>query len=636
MVDRLRLALVLLIALAQGALYLCLLPPWQHYDEPTHFEYAWLLANRPGLPQPGDEDQAMRRDLAAAMAQHHFYWNLNPPTLLTNRGRIEVGVTELTHPPAYYLLVSLPLRLVRHLDLVSQLYVARAVSLLLFLATIAIAAALVRELTRPGHDLRWAVPLAIALIPPFADLMTAVNNDVGAALVFALFLWAAVRTIRRGLTWPRGLALAASALLAVATKNTAAPALALAPLAALVAFWAQRGWRWRRLAGGVALVLGLVLPLALGWGDAAGWYRGDTTEPQAEPTRAEVAGVPLGQHALLLDLPAGRSARVLVSPLAGVNIAQLAGRELTVGGWLWAVGAPAELSIGVAYKPSGNEPAIALMQPANAGATPTFVAWTLRVPEQATYLQFQLVAKSATPGARVYADGLVVAQGAFAPGAPPTFDTAEARAGSWGGLRFANLLRNPSAEAGWPRLRASLDGLLVSYIHRSPAQSIAALIDIQRIAPALWPLMVQPAAEGMVGLFAWSNVRLPSPAWGYLARALALLALAGGLRALLRAELAGRRALRPALIFLLLVGLLIWLNTILRPLPLLGEFYVLPAARYTFPAISITALALVGGWRGLWPARFQQIVTFGLLGALVLLNAAAIQTIWMFYRSLPL
>ena len=636
MVDRLRLALVLLIALAQGALYLCLLPPWQHYDEPTHFEYAWLLANRPGLPQPGDEDQTMRRDLAAAMAQHNFYWNLTPPTLLTNRGRIEVGVTELTHPPAYYLLVSLPLRLVRHLDLVSQLYVARAVSLLLFLATIAIAAALVRELTRPGHDLRWAVPLAIALIPPFADLMTAVNNDVGAALVFALFLWAAVRTIRRGLTWPRGLALAASALLAVATKNTAAPALALAPLAALVAFWAQRGWRWRRLAGGVALVLGLVLPLALGWGDAAGWYRGDTTEPQAEPTRAEVAGAPLGQHALLLDLPAGRSARVLVSPLAGVNIAQLAGRELTVGGWLWAVGAPAELSIGVAYKSSGNEPAIALMQPANAGATPTFVAWTLRVPEQATYLQFQLVAKSATPGARVYADGLVVAQGAFAPGAPPTFDTAEARAGSWGGLRFANLLRNPSAEAGWPRLRAALDGLLVSYIHRSPAQSIAALIDIQRIAPALWPLMVQPAAEGMVGLFAWSNVRLPSPAWGYLARALALLALAGGLRALLRAELAGRRALRPALIFLLLVGLLIWLNTILRPLPLLGEFYVLPAARYTFPAISITALALVGGWRGLWPARFQQIVTFGLLGALVLLNAAAIQTIWMFYRSLPL
>ena len=578
----------------------------------------------------------MRRDLAAAMAQHHFYWNLNPPTLLTDRSRIEVGVTELTHPPAYYLLVSLPLRLVRHLDLVSQLYVARAVSLMLFLATIAVAAALVRELTRPGHDLRWAVPLAIALIPPFADLMTAVNNDVGAALVFALFLWAAVRSIRRGLTWQRGLGLAASALLAVATKNTAAPALALAPLAALVAYWAQRGWGWRWLAGGLALALVLALPLALGWGDAAYWYRGDTTTPQAEPTRAVVAGAPLGQHALRLDLPDSRSARVLLSPLAGVNIAQLAGRELTVGGWLWAEGAPAEIAIGLAYKPSGNEPAIPLMQPAKAAAEPIFVAWTLRVPERVTYLQFQIVAKSATPGVRVYADGLVVAQGAFALGAPPTFDTAEARAGSWQDLRFTNLLRNPSAEAGWPRLRASLDGLLVSYIHRSPAQSIAALIDIQRIMSVFWPLLVQPATEGMVGLFAWSNVRLQSPAWGYLARALALLALAGGLRTLLRPELARRRALRPALIFLLLVGLLIWLNTILRPLPLLGEFYIMPAARYTFPAISITALALVGGWRGLWPARFQQSVTFGLLGALVLLNAAAIQTIWMFYRSLPL
>jgi hypothetical protein len=44
---------VLLIALIAGLFYTYFIPPWQHYDEPTQFEYAWLIANRPGLPQLG-------------------------------------------------------------------------------------------------------------------------------------------------------------------------------------------------------------------------------------------------------------------------------------------------------------------------------------------------------------------------------------------------------------------------------------------------------------------------------------------------------------------------------------------------------------------------------------------------------
>src|SRR5215207_45077 len=102
--DRARLTLVLLIALCQGMLYLCLQPPWQHYDEPTHFEYAWLIAHYPGLPQLGTVDQAVRRDIAASMIQYDFYRNMPRPALLTD-GKIEIGITELLHPPGYYLLV---------------------------------------------------------------------------------------------------------------------------------------------------------------------------------------------------------------------------------------------------------------------------------------------------------------------------------------------------------------------------------------------------------------------------------------------------------------------------------------------------------------------------------------------------
>src|SRR4051794_38397252 len=84
--------IVLIVAFLQGLLYLLLLPPWQHYDEPTHFEYAWLIANQSGFPFsiPHEVNQDMRREVAASMMQHNFYWNLPQPDLLTDSGEINI------------------------------------------------------------------------------------------------------------------------------------------------------------------------------------------------------------------------------------------------------------------------------------------------------------------------------------------------------------------------------------------------------------------------------------------------------------------------------------------------------------------------------------------------------------------
>ncbi len=78
-----------------------------------------------------------------------------------------------------------------------------------------------------------------------------------------------------------------------------------------------------------------------------------------------------------------------------------------------------------------------------------------------------------------------------------------------------------------------------------------------------------------------------------------------------------------------------WANTILRPLPLLDDLYIVPAARYTFPAIIATTLAVVGGVRALAPARLRRASLLGLVAGLIWLNAISIQTIWSFYASLP-
>ena len=639
--DRFRLTLVMLIALCQGALYMCLLPPWQHYDEPTHFEYAWLIANRPGLPAVGSEDQAMRRELAAAMLEHHFYDNLPPPTLLTDRGKIEVGITELQHPPAYYALVSLPLRLVRHLDLVSQLYVARSVSLMLFLLTIALAGLLMRDLAPPGHPLRWAVPLAMSLTPPFVDLMTAVNNDVGAVAVFTLFLCGAVRLIRFGMTWPRAAWVIGSAVLAAITKNTAGVALGLQLLAFLIAFWLRRGWRWRWLVGVAAALACLLTVAVLGWGDASGWYRGNDPTVQASGTRVATKTAPLGQRALVLAAPAGGGQRALFSPLVGVGKQRLAGATVTIGAWVWSdqPGVVATIGLAETAKTSAKGE---LMRTTTPAATPRFVAWTLVLPQNIGALAYTVVARSpaGAPAARLYLDGAVLAVGSFSPGQPPAFDDATAAAGSWGGARFANLVRNASAEAGWPRLRSWFDRSLVAYIHRSPSQSVAALFDMQRIAPSLVPYMIRPALDSFTQIFAWSNVRLTNPIWRYLAYYIALLALVGCVRWALERPPAPEDpadrspGLRSAIAFLALVGLLIWANTILRPLPLLDQLYIVPVARYTFPAITISLLGIVGGWWSLWPRHMRFALLLVLIGGMLALNTAAVTTIRAYYQAI--
>jgi hypothetical protein len=84
--DYLVLGIVLIVALVHGLIYIYLIPPWQHYDEPNHFEYAWLIANNRQLPEAGEYDPVMSRQVVESMVEHGFYDrlpirpNLSPDT----------------------------------------------------------------------------------------------------------------------------------------------------------------------------------------------------------------------------------------------------------------------------------------------------------------------------------------------------------------------------------------------------------------------------------------------------------------------------------------------------------------------------------------------------------------------------
>ena len=71
--ERNILILILLLALINGLLYIFIMPPWQHYDEPNHFEYVWLLADRGKRPESSDYDSEMRQAVVKSMAEHGFF-----------------------------------------------------------------------------------------------------------------------------------------------------------------------------------------------------------------------------------------------------------------------------------------------------------------------------------------------------------------------------------------------------------------------------------------------------------------------------------------------------------------------------------------------------------------------------------
>ncbi|MBP1693786.1 MAG: hypothetical protein H6Q37_1669, partial [Chloroflexi bacterium] len=334
--DRTILIVLLLTALVNGLIYLFLMPPWQHYDEPNHFEVVWLMTYLGRQPHPGDYDPGMSIAVVESMVANRF-WGDTTSGLPSASADLHIpGYPQLDEKPAYYLLASLPVKLLRLVgveDVTTQLRAARFASLLLYILTILCAWGVARELTRPGHALRWMVPLSIALLPGFTDLMTAVNNDVGAIAFFSLFLWGSVRLIMRRFSFINLVWVLAAVALAYFTKVTALFALTLLPVVLLFAIFRGR-LRWLAWAGLGAAVLAILIT-GLTWGDAAWWARNTF---QRAATRGVSSQAPLGSHDFQIQLEPGAIAQdyqlhQLIDLPAGVR---LDNNDVTVGAWMWS------------------------------------------------------------------------------------------------------------------------------------------------------------------------------------------------------------------------------------------------------------------------------------------------------------
>jgi 4-amino-4-deoxy-L-arabinose transferase-like glycosyltransferase len=400
-----------------------------------------------------------------------------------------------------------------------------------------------------------------------------------------------------------------------------------------------RGNQHRRtrivLAVAVALVAGVGLGLVFSWGDAALWYR---VGAQEAPTRQQVASAPLGETALALA-PGTKELRQIV---LAADLAESRGEAVTLGAWIWSTQPVQIIAPRIRTNVWTAPPPVWL----EVGPEPTFYSVAITVPDNAPYLfcQLESAASSAAgeKGATIYYSGVVLARGPrgatsnSTPGSTPvpTFDDHKEQQGTWNGWRFKNLIRNGSAQTGAPYVRPWLERALQRYTWRSPSQLVLSMLDWER-SSQLYLVMAQVMLRTFWASFGWAHISLPS-IWYTVLGAVSLLCLAG---AAVRAVQVWRRGtyIRGRILFLLAVaGVAVWANAVLRVHPLSVNVFV-PAARYTYPVILPTALALLGGAWALAQGK-RRWLRLALPGGLVVLAVFSLWTIAAYprYRTPPL
>jgi hypothetical protein len=228
-----------LLALLHGLLYLVIVPPWQHYDEPTHFEYARLIALWNRQPGVNEVDLATNREIADSMYRFRFWRPGLRPDLLGVTPP-NVGYNEKVHPPLYYAIAAVPVRWLSFSTIEGQLYAARVVSVLLYVLVVVCTWRIAHILTPEHPAMQIGVSLILILVPAFADQMSAVNNDALVNFGITALLLGCILLIRDGLR-PLPLVMAALGLaVAVSTKRTAI--VGFVPFA-LALFWSLRRHR---------------------------------------------------------------------------------------------------------------------------------------------------------------------------------------------------------------------------------------------------------------------------------------------------------------------------------------------------------------------------------------------------------
>lgn len=261
--DRVALGWLLVAAALLGALVQVLLPAWQGEDEHWHLEVAHTIA-RGHLPSGGgefvekaqiedwpasvlmvqrrcptasfEEIAAWERAVLASMEESEFSARVDwaPFSVAAwSFDEFDFAASMAQQPPAYYLLAGLWLAPFGADDPVTELRLARLLSLPLYLLTVLLAYGLARECFRDERAALLAAAV-VAFLPMHVRQAAVVNNDVLARTMAAGILYLSARAARGRIGVRGAVGLVVLCALAPFAKATAVGAVGVAALAVVL------------------------------------------------------------------------------------------------------------------------------------------------------------------------------------------------------------------------------------------------------------------------------------------------------------------------------------------------------------------------------------------------------------------
>lgn len=430
---------LLLVALVRGLVYIVMVPPWEHYDEPTHFEYAALINLLGHRPSPEEVDRDLRFAIARSAAIH-TPWRLKEIPVDTGDNPLpDIGITQVAHPPLYYMLASIPLRFTAAFPLEVQLYSMRAFSLLLYLIALALTVVLSVILLPDAAALRIAALSVVVAVPPFTRLMTAASNDSLVVLVGVLLLLIAILIVQQGWNWKSLLLLLIGFALPFVTKRTIF-VLSLVPLLAFVLV-VPKLWRRRIFYSALGcMLLGLLVLYMMPHG-ASYWF--NKVSGRLIRTTTEI--VHTGKRAVILSADNPDDKFGFAQTLSPLDVVRLPREELTVGIWVRSLSGEATVT---GPRVTGTEKID--IPSFEVGEEWQFIWYRVRMKRQLDIVEIRFPAPS--EGTIIYDDAVAVFgdyRKATAPPVPLDKETLE-----WDGAILRNYFANASFEEQVPILTA--------------------------------------------------------------------------------------------------------------------------------------------------------------------------------------
>lgn len=182
-------------------------PPWQAPDEPTHYDYAWAIAEYGFDLQAIDKTAAARTAaIFESMDRHDFYYlTYHPrpataPQSLATAPLLDDSMTKVGKPPLGYIFYALVVRLVGPANVIKGLLIGRLLSATLTSVSLALIFLSARLITGPTSYVPYFGLLIVGTNPQFLHIGASFSSDPLMVMWSSLLLYLLLRSFLNGLT----------------------------------------------------------------------------------------------------------------------------------------------------------------------------------------------------------------------------------------------------------------------------------------------------------------------------------------------------------------------------------------------------------------------------------------------------